>query len=274
MDEIEHSDQDLSERESRALSRLTRKKGAIVTTAEVERTLDMHPKFAREMAATLSEKGHIERIAEGQYLVLPRGVDGPDATDVDEFVIASALVEPMYVGFWTALEYHGLTEEEPPEVYVVTIKNHPEREVLGVTYRLVPLIERKFFGYRSVSVGGEEVNVATVEKTLVDCADHPKNCGGIDRLATAMVTADGDGCSWETVVEHLKRVDNGAATKRIVYLADQLGIDLPGRDDLVEDFTTGYSPLDPTRDAEGKHDYTYRLQLNADPESFLPDAPT
>jgi predicted transcriptional regulator of viral defense system len=30
----------------------------------------------------------------------------------------------------------------------------------------------KFFGYDSVAIDAHQVNVATVEKTLVECADH------------------------------------------------------------------------------------------------------
>jgi hypothetical protein len=66
-----------------------------------------------------------------------------------------------------------------------------------------------------------------------------------------MRTADERGCDWDTVGEYLERLDNGAATKRIVYLADQLGIDLPAREELVASFTSGYSLLDPTRPDTG-----------------------
>jgi predicted transcriptional regulator of viral defense system len=114
------------------------------------------------------------------------------------------------------------------------------------------------------------VNISSIEKTLVDCADHPEFCGGIDELAKAMQNAAGTQCSWERVVEYLRRVGNGAATKRIVYLADQLDIDMPEYDGLVEGFTTGYPLLDPTREAKGTRDSTYQLRLNVDPESFLP----
>jgi len=68
-----------------------------------------------------------------------------------------------------------------------------------------------------------------------------------------------------TVGAYLERLANGAATKRIVYLADQLGIDLPPRDSLVESFTSGYSLLDPTQPDTGPTDSTYRLQINVDP---------
>jgi hypothetical protein len=75
---------------------------------------------------------------------------------------------------------------------------------------------------------------------------------------------------WESVGEYLERLDNGAATKRIVYLADQLGIDLPARDELVASFTSGYSLLDPTQPETGSTDSTYRLRINVKPAQLEP----
>jgi predicted transcriptional regulator of viral defense system len=135
----------------------------------------------------------------------------------------------------------------------------------------VSVTEQKFFGYQPTAVGSNRVNVSSIEKTLVDCADHPEFCGGISELAKAMQNAVETRCSWDRVVEYLRRVGNGAATKRLVYLADQLNIDLPEYDELVENFTTGYPLLDPTREATGTRDSKYQLRLNVDPESFLPD---
>ena len=65
----------------------------------------------------------------------------------------------------------------------------------------------------------------------------------------------------ESVGKYLERLDNGAATKRIASLADQLGIHLPTREALVASFTSGYSLLDPTRPATGSTDSTYRLRV-------------
>ena len=163
-----------------------------------------------------------------------------------------------------------LTEQVPRTVYVVTPTRAQSREIHGVPYRVTTVTERKFFGFEPTSVEGTTVQVSDLEKTLVDCADHPEFCGGLRELATAMRTADERGCDWETVGEYLKRLDNGAATKRIIYLADQLGIDLPAREELVASFTSGYSPLDPTRPATGSTDSTYRLQINVEPATLEP----
>ena len=85
-----------------------------------------------------------------------------------------------------------------------------------------------------------------------------------------MRTADERGCDWLTVGEYLERLDNGAATKRIVYLADKLGINLPAREELVASFTSGYSLLDPARPDNGSTDSTYRLRINVEPAMLEP----
>ena len=223
------------------------------------------------MAYALKEKGWLERVAHGKYLILPLAAGENPVYTAHEFVIASALVEPMYIGYWSAMDHHGLTEQLPRTVYIVTTARAQEREIHGVTYRPVSVTEQKFYGYQPTAVGSNRVNVSSIEKTLVDCADHPEFCGGISELAKGMQNAVEMRCSWDRVVEYLRRVGNGAATKRLVYLADQLDIDLPEYDELVKNFTTGYPLLDPTREATGTRDSKYQLRLNVDPESFLPD---
>jgi predicted transcriptional regulator of viral defense system len=261
----------LSTRESQALSRLASEGQQVITISDIADVLDIPRKSAKDMVYTLKEKGWLERIAHGKYLILPLAAGENGVYTEHEFVIASALVEPMYIGYWSALNHHGLTEQVARTVYIVTTERAREREIHGVTYRPVTVTEQKFFGYQPTAVGSDQVNISSIEKTLVDCADHPEFCGGIDEIAKAMQNAADTGCSWERVVEYLRRVGNGAATKRLVYLADQLDIELPEHDELVENFTTGYPLLDPTREATGTRDSTYQLRLNVSPESFQPE---
>lgn len=267
----ENTRKGLSTRESRALARLAEQGKRIVSIGDFAEVLDIPYKSAKDMAYSLTEKGWLERLVRGQYLLLPLAAGEEGVYTEHEFVIASHLVDPMYVGYWTAMNHHGLTEQVPRTVYVVTTERAKTREIHGVTYRIVTVFEKKFFGYRPTTIENDRVNVASVEKTLVDCADHPKHCGGIHELSKAMKRADEQGCSWETVIEHLDEIENGAATKRVVYVADRLGIDLPDYQQLVDGFTSGYPLLDPTREPAGRRDSKYRLRLNVDPESFLPD---
>lgn len=260
----------LSTRESRLLSRLAGAGHQIISIDDIVTTLEIPPDTAREIASRLTEKGWLERLFPGTYLIVPLSAGEAGVYTTHEYLIASHVAEPMYIGYYSALSHHGLTEQVPRTVYVVTPTRAQSRDVHGVPYRVTTVVERKFFGFEPTSIEGMTVQVSDLEKTLVDCADHPEFCGGLRELATAMHTADERGCDWGTVGEYLERLDNGAATKRIVYLADQLGIDLPTREALVASFTSGYSSLDPTRPDTGSTDSTYRLRINVEPATLEP----
>ncbi|AZQ15959.1 type IV toxin-antitoxin system AbiEi family antitoxin [Halorubrum sp. PV6] len=262
--------QGLSARESRLLARLAGAGQQIISVDDIETTLEVPPNTAREIASRLTEKGWLDRLFPGTYLIIPLTAGEEAVYTTHEYLIAAHVAEPMYIGYYSALSHHGLTEQVPRTVYVVTPTRAQSREIHGVPYRVTTVTERKFFGFEPTSIEGTTVQVSDLEKTLVDCADHPKFCGGLRELATAMRTADERGCDWDTVGEYLERLDNGAATKRIVYLADQLGIDFPAREELVASFTSGYSLLDPTRPENGSTDSTYRLRINVEPATLEP----
>jgi predicted transcriptional regulator of viral defense system len=138
-------------------------------------------------------------------------------------------------------------------------------EIHNVAYQFITITEKKFFGYNTESIGTYRINVASVEKAIADCADHPEYCGGITELGKALKNAED--LDTETLADYLAKIGNGAAIKRIVYLADLYGISLEKREILEDAFTEGYSKLDPTQ-GEGKHSRKYRLQLNV-PEDEL-----
>lgn len=262
--------QGLSTRESRLLSRLATEGHQIISVDDIETTLEVAPNAAREIASRLTEKGWLDRLFPGTYLIIPLAAGEKSMYTTHEYPIAAHVAEPMYIGYYSALSHHGLTEQVPRTIYVVTPTRAQSREIHGVPYRVTTVTERKFFGTTPTSIEGTTVRVSDLEKTLVDCADHPEFCGGIRELANAIRAADEKGCAWETVGEYLERLDNGAATKRIVYLADQLGIDLPTREALVASFTSGYSLLDSTRPETGSTDSTYRLRVNVKPATLEP----
>lgn len=259
---IKNIKQGLSKREALALTRLASQNQTIITIEDIQDVIDVSYDEAKKITNNLVHKKWLDRLKSGTYLIVPLAAGERGEYTEHEFVIASYLADPMYISYWSALNYHGLTEQVPTTVFAATTEQVPAREIHGVTYTFVTVTESKFFGFEPVAIDAHTVNIATVEKTLADCADHPEHCGGILELAKGLANATN--LSDETLVKHLLQLGNGAAIKRIVYLADVLDIELAGREDLVEAFTTGYSKLDPTQDDEGTHSGDYRLILNVD----------
>lgn len=265
---VENIKQGLSRREALALTRLSSQNRTIITIDDIQDAIDVPYGEAKKIANNLVHKKWLDRLKSGTYLIVPLAAGETGEYTEHEFVIASHLADPMYISYWSALNYHGLTEQVPVTVFAATTDQVPTREIHGVTYTFVTLTNAKFFGYETVAVDSHRANVASVEKTLVDCADHPEHCGGIGELAKGLGAADPD---QEMLTEYLLRLGNGAAIKRIVYLADLLDVDLAQREDLVDAFTSGYSKLDPTRGDDGRHTSEYRLLLNV-PEDEIKNA--
>jgi len=258
----------LSERESRALARLTSQNKEIFEIDELAEALETTYDSAKTTASRLASNGWLTRLKPGLYLVVPLAAGENSQYTAHEFYIASHLVEPMYVGFWSALGFHGFTEQVPRSVTVATTKRPPDRTVHDVEYHFVTLAERKFFGHEQYAVGGHQVPIATPEKTLADCADQPKHCGGVREFAKG-IREGAEGYNPETLIEYARRIGNGAALKRLVYLMDHYGILVPDRAIVEAELTKGSSPLDPTRSAKGDYAPDYRLYVNI-PDEELP----
>jgi len=256
---IENIKQGLSRREALALTRLAGQNRNIITISDIQDAIDVSYDDAKKIANNLVHKQWLDRLKSGTYLIVPLVAGETGEYTEHEFVIASHLADPMYISYWTALNYHGLTEQVPMTVFAATTNQVPDRNIHGVGYTFVTVTATKLYGYDSLAVDAHQVNVASVEKTLVDCADHPEYCGGIGELAKGLAAADLESTA---LTEYLLRLGNGAAIKRIVYLADLLEIGLGQREELIAAFTSGYSKLDPTRGDEGHHVSEYRLLVN------------
>ena len=96
-------------------------------------------KATRDALARLVDKGWLERIEKGKYLIVPLEA-GPDRTwTEDAHVIAGHLVSPGMVSYWSALNYWNLTEQVPRITYVQTTARKENRRprVLGMQFRIV-----------------------------------------------------------------------------------------------------------------------------------------
>ena len=259
----------LSKREALALTQLAGQNKTVITISDIESSVDIPYSEAKKVANNLVKKKWLDRRKSGTYLIVPLAAGERGEYTEHEFVIAAHLADPMYISYWSALNHHSLTEQVPMTVFAATTERVPKCEIHNVSYQFITLTDSKFFGYEPVAFGSHQVKVATVEKTLADCADHPEHCGGITELSKALSNADD--VDYDALVDYLLRMKNGAAVKRIVYLADVHSIELPRRAELEDAFTTGYSKLDPTRTDDGHHVSDYRLILNT-PEKELESA--
>ena len=67
--------------------------------------------------------------------------------------IASHLVTPIYVSYWSALHFYNLTEQVPLTAFAATTKKKRAVTYRDLYFRFITVKPRKFFGYRRDMVG-------------------------------------------------------------------------------------------------------------------------
>jgi predicted transcriptional regulator of viral defense system len=211
----------------------------------------------------MEDKGFIERIEKGKYLIIPLGSEKGKYT-LHEFVIASYLVEPYAISYWSALHHYGLTEQIPGTVFVQSParKKKSQTEIFGVNYQIVRVKEDKFFGIRKEWIDEISVSITDKEKTIIDCLDKPHYAGGIIEVAKALKNSS---LNYHQLMAYALRIDNFAAVRRLGYLCEMMGVPI----DLPSPRSKKYLLLDPTMPAKGENDPKWRLVINHD--TVLPE---
>ena len=230
--------------------------GQVFTLEQLHRQTEIPKSVLSVMLSRWEDRGFVERIERGKYLIIPLESEKGRYT-LHEFVIASHLVRPSAIAYWSALHYHGLTEQIPITVFVQTTarKKKNQLEVFGVDYRIVRVKPEKFFGFKREWIEEIQVTVTDREKTLVDCLDRPEYAGGIVEVAKALENASLDRA---TLSRYARQIGNNAVVRRLGYLSERMGIPL----NLPLPTSRNYLLLDPTMPRQGENDPRWRLVIN------------
>ncbi len=220
---------------------------------------------SQSLKVTLSrmeKEGFVERIEKGKYLIIPLGARKGSYT-INEFILGSQLIKPAVIAYWSALNYHGFTEQIPNTVFIQTTSRKKEQqlEILGVRYRIIRVTKQKFFGSEKVWIDDVEVEITDPEKTVVDCLDKPQYCGGIAEAAKAL---QGD-LDIEKLKKYAKDVGNSAVIKRLGILCDKMGIKIDIKPGLI---SGNYQLLDPSMHVKGILNRKWKIRENVD-EKYL-----
>lgn len=231
-------------------------KGNIFTFEEARQVLGSDYSVTKVILSRLEKKGWIERIEKGKYIIIPLGAKKGEYT-LHEFVIASMLVKPYSIAYWSALHFYGLTEQIPNIVFLQTVarKKRQRMKIFGVEYQIVRIKEEKFFGIHKEWIEDAQVNLTEKEKTIIDCLDKPQYCGGIIEVIKALKNNKFDR---NKLREYGCKIGNSGVIRRLGYLSEVLGIDI----ELPKIETRNYLYLDPTMPKRGFKNSKWRLIIN------------
>lgn len=222
-------------------------------------SMDEPHHMIRRSLSTLVKLGHIKKIEKGKYC---------RHNFSDEFVIGSFLVNEGAIGYWSAMNYHGLTEQIPNVVFVQTRQWKKNKTIFGVSYKFIQVKKTKLMGYKTEGYGNHQFAITDIEKTIVDCFDRPEYSGGYPEIIKAFSHAD---LNPRKLVKYCKATGNISLTKRLGYLSELLSKPDMGffMDYAMSVRNERYTPLVPGLQQKGKTNRKWHIIVNIDEKEIL-----
>ncbi len=221
--------------------------------------LGLERRQAYNLIARLKAAGLVCEVEKGKFLLL--GLE-PERVFSNPLFIASHLVTPAYVSYWSALHYYGFTEQAPLITFVATTKKKRPVSFRDLRFRFVTIKPDKFFGYRRELVGDLPVLIADEAKAIVDSLNQPRYAGGITEVAKALWSAL-ETVDVATLVEYANRMGDKSLGSRLGYLLEVFGR-------MAEGLVCSKTPikLEPSRPRAGRLVSRWQVVVNV-PESAL-----
>jgi predicted transcriptional regulator of viral defense system len=219
---VSYNDLALSSLETRLLATWERERRSRVTIDDLRQILgsDM-----RSVVDGLVQKGLLERIAPGLYLIHPlRSLSRPRS--VSAAVVAAALLadEPYYLGGWWAYSLHRLSQQMYAsllDAYVTRERRHRQLKGARLIFHVLPPTAFAY-GVATVMLEGTAVNVSDAERTVLDALDYPKTFGDV-RAALQLVEEALDRVDRAQLVAYAARGSHSSTCQRIGVLLERHG---------------------------------------------------
>jgi predicted transcriptional regulator of viral defense system len=238
--------------------------------AKIAPSVGISPGYLREALHHLARSGWTVRLRRGLYAL---SGSAPGVLPLHDFEVAMALVQPAAISHWSALSYHGLTEQIPRRVFVLTSARSVPRlrgaraaagndryAVGGTGYQFVQVKPERFFGVQEVWVDESRVKVTDPERTLLDGLMAPQYCGDFGEVLHAFEMR-GAKLDVERIIEYALKLD-AATVKRLGWVLERLGTPPARLEPLRVTSIKGFRVLDPTGPRRGPCNAEWSIQLN------------
>jgi predicted transcriptional regulator of viral defense system len=212
----------------------------------------------------MEQAGLIARVEQGKYIFL--GLT-PEKVLSNPLYIGSNLVVPSYISYWSALHYHGLTEQSPRKVFVAISRRKAELSFGKLQFKFVTIKSNLFFGYKREVHSELPIVVADEAKSILDSLYLPHYAGGITEVAKALQIAFEEKLlDIPTLVDYANRFESPSLSSRLGYLLELLGQDAHGLQ-----ISKGPVRLDPHNSELGTFNARWKLFVNIQRSDLFPE---
>lgn len=252
----------LGEHELKLLFTLEKEGKSVFSIADAKRILGASGASVWNVLYRLKRKARIEEIEKGKYLLVPARAGYQGLWSEVPFLLVPHLIDSYYIGFWSALNYYGMTEQVPRTVFVAAVKRKKDLEYGPTRFEFVTLSQRRFFGFVEEKAAGGIFTISSREKTIVDCLLYPRYCGGIDEAVKGIWNARRE-LDFAQLREFSTRIGVNVVLRRLGYILELLRIEKKTYATVAASRFRGLMWLDPLGPKEAlEYSAKYGLIIN------------
>jgi predicted transcriptional regulator of viral defense system len=229
----------------------------------------------RKLLHQLTAGGWLVRLRDGLYA----GTGSlAGAAEIHPFAISNRLVTPSAVSHWSAMSYHGFTEQIPRAVTAFTPKrfmtpslrtktkqprgSKQAWEVEGVRYEYVIVKRDFFFGIEEAWVDERfKVSIMDKDRTMLEGFASPRMFGGMGEVLGTLGEHLNE-FDLEKLAGYAVRYGKASVIKRLGWALEQAGAPATVLTPLAEIPVSGVRVLDPTGPRTGPCDGRWMIQDN------------
>lgn len=251
------------------LRTISAERGNVFSTPDAFRYLKLSRQGVYDRLSDLAKGGWIVRLRQGTYFICSFETGKEGGITEHNFVIASYLVSPHAIGLWSALNQHGLTEQIPDRVYVLSTRriSRPIKKIGASTYQIIVIPTKRFFGTQEIWFGSKKAVITDLEKTLLDAFLFPEYCGGMIEVVKSFKNAISK-IDFSKLTHYAKRMKKGVLFKRLGISVDHLKPDFKERKAWLKQISKGISLFDPQAEPAGSIVSEWNIRVNFNLEAF------
>ncbi|MDO8553866.1 MAG: type IV toxin-antitoxin system AbiEi family antitoxin [Candidatus Micrarchaeota archaeon] len=230
------------EMELKLLFYLEQRESFIFSFKDAKNVLQSSDASVKNVIKRLRKKNRIICLQKGTYLFAPLRSGEKGLWSEHAFVIVPALVktENYYIGFISAMNYWGMTEQIPRTVYVALKRQKKVLEAVQTKFIFVK--KPKLGDVTRETIQKTQINISSKEQTIIDALLFPEYCLGIEVVVGAIYSSR-KSLNWDKFIS-LVKMEKSIVRRRLGYLLEMLKLKKYSK--RLEEKFIGFNWLDHT----------------------------
>ncbi len=230
----------LSNKDSKLIENVIAKYGEIVTVGNLLKVFQKEYSgfSAHNRISQLKKNGWLIRVKQGLYVVVS-DITSRSISNVSLFRIAKALNNESYVSADYGLNYYNMFDQYGRTLTSITTTRTKKYEFQGIIFKFAKINKDYYFGFSEKRIEGKLVNIADLEKIIIDYLYLSKTSHTLSLVLEKLVDYKNE-FNFEKMQNYALRC-NITIQRKIGFLLDQIKADSEKLYGVVKRNNKGYS---------------------------------